>query len=59
MPEKAVRIIQKANYNAHTQPIFVSLDILPLPELIYQQKLHLIHLFIITCQTLLKLHIVE
>ena len=40
MPEKAVRIIQKANYNAHTQPIFASLDILPLPELIYQQKLH-------------------
>ena len=47
MPEKAVRIIQKANYNAHTQPIFVSLDILPLPELIYQQKLHWIHAFIL------------
>ena len=41
-----MRIIQKAKYNAHTQPIFASINILPLPELIYQQKLHLIHAFI-------------
>ena len=44
--KRAVRIIQKAKYNAHTQPIFASINILPLPELIYQQKLHLIHAFI-------------
>ena len=41
-----MRIIQKAKYKAHNQPIFASLNILPLPELIYQQKLHLIHAFI-------------
>ena len=41
-----MRIIQIAKYNAHTQPIFASINILPLPELIYQQKLHLIHAFI-------------
>ena len=51
--KRAVRIIKKAKYNAHTQPIFALLNILPLPKLIYQQKLHLIHAFI-TCQTLLK-----
>ena len=44
--KRAVRIIQKAKYNALTQPIFASLNILPLPELFYHQKLHLIHAFI-------------
>ena len=41
-----MRLIKKTKYNAHTQPIFASINILPLLELIYQQKLHLIHAFI-------------
>ena len=44
--KRAVRIINKTKYNAHTQPIFAPLNILPLTELINQQKLHLIHAFI-------------
>ena len=40
-----MRIIQKAKYNAHTQPISASLNIYSLYSL-YQQKLHLIHAFI-------------
>ena len=44
--KRAVRIINKTKNNAHTQPIFASLNILPLTELINQQKLHLIHAFI-------------
>jgi len=35
----AIRIIAKAKYNAHTQPLFRKLEILPLFSLILQQKL--------------------
>jgi len=35
----AIRIISKAKYKAHTQPLFRKLEILPLPSLILQQKL--------------------
>jgi len=35
----AIRIISKAKYNAHTQPLFRKLEILPLPKLILYQKL--------------------
>ena len=46
MSEKSRENNLERKYNAHTQPIFASLNILPLPELIYQQKLHLIHAFV-------------
>ena len=38
-------MITKSKYNAHTQPLFYSTGILPLPELILQQKLQFMHLF--------------
>ena len=41
----AARIISKSKYNAHTQPLFASLNILPLPDLIIQQKMHIMHAF--------------
>jgi hypothetical protein len=34
----AIRTISSAKYNAHTEPLFKSLKILPLDKLIYQQK---------------------
>ena len=46
MSEKSRENNLERKYNAHNQPIFASLNILPLPELIYQQKLHLIHAFV-------------
>ena len=46
MSEKSRENNLERKYNAHNQPIFASLNILPVPELIYQQKLHLIHAFI-------------
>ena len=42
----AVRIIGKAKYNAHSQPLFASLNILSFPDLIIQQKLHFMHAFV-------------
>ena len=33
----------KASYNSHSQPLFSSLDILPLPDLIIQQQLLIMH----------------
>ena len=37
-------MITKSKYNAHTQPLFYSTGILPLPELIIHQKLQFMHL---------------
>ena len=42
----AIRIINKSKYNAHTQPLFASSNILPINDLITQQNLHLIHAFV-------------
>ena len=41
----AIRLITKSKYNAHTQLLFYSTGILPLPELILQQTLQFMHLF--------------
>ena len=43
LQKKCVRIISKASYNSHSQPLFSSLDILPLPDLIIQQQLLIMH----------------
>ena len=42
----AIRIINKAKYNSHTQPLFACSNILPFSDLILQQNLHIIHAFI-------------
>jgi hypothetical protein len=34
MQKRAVRIVSNANFNAHTEPLFKKLEILPLPDLI-------------------------
>jgi hypothetical protein len=41
--KKCIRIIVNAKYNAHTQPIFLSLKILPLPDLVVSQNLLMMH----------------
>jgi len=41
--KRCIRIICKASYNAHTEPLFHLLKILPLADLILQQKLNLMH----------------
>jgi hypothetical protein len=41
----AIRIISNQPYNAHTEHLFKSLSILPLPQLITQFNLKLIHSF--------------
>jgi len=41
----AIRIISNQPYNAHTEPLFKSLSILPLPQLITQFNLKFIHSF--------------
>ena len=38
-------MITKSKYNAHTQTLFYSTGILPLPELILYKNLQFIHLF--------------
>jgi hypothetical protein len=43
LQKKAIRIISNANSSAHTEPLFHSLGILPLNQLIKQAKLHLMH----------------
>jgi len=40
---QCVRTIQGSKYNSHTDPIFYSLKILPLPDLITQQILNFMH----------------
>ena len=41
--KQCVRIINKCKYNAHTEPLFFKSQILPLDDLILQQKLILMH----------------
>ena len=41
--KQCVRTISKVQYNAHTEPLFWILKILPLNDLILQQKLMLMH----------------
>ena len=41
--KKCMRVIYNAKYNAHTQPIFYSLGILPLPDLVTLQNLLIMH----------------
>ena len=43
MQKKCIRIISKAKYSAHSQPLFYSLNILPLQDLITQQQRIIIH----------------
>ena len=43
LQKRCVRTIQGSKYNSHTDPIFYSLKILPLPDLINQQILNLMH----------------
>ena len=38
-----IRIICKASYNAHSEPLFHSFKIILLPNLILQQKLNFMH----------------
>ena len=42
----AIRLIHKAKYNAHTQPLFVASNILPFSDLVNQQNLHIIHAYL-------------
>ena len=41
--KQAIRVINKAKYNSHTEPLFHKCDILPLNDLIIQQKLIFMH----------------
>jgi hypothetical protein len=41
--KKAIRIITKSSYNAHTAPLFARLDILPLEKVITHAKLTFMH----------------
>ena len=41
--KRSIRIINNAKFNAHTEPLFYSCSILPLNELITEQKLILLH----------------
>ena len=43
LQKKAVRIITNSTFNAHTDPIFSRLNILPLQTIIYQSNLYLMH----------------
>ena len=41
--KQCIRVINKAKFNAHTEPLFYISDILPFNDLIVQQKLLLMH----------------
>ena len=41
--KQCVRIIRKAKYNSHSEPLFYKSEILPLDDLIFQQKLMFMH----------------
>ena len=45
MQKNAIRIISKAKYNAHTEPLFKNLEILPLPDLIHFFELQFMQRF--------------
>jgi len=46
MQKNAIRIISGSSYNAHTEPIFKRLEILPLPDLITFSQLQLMHRYV-------------
>jgi hypothetical protein len=46
LQKKAIRIIANAKFNAHTEPLFKQLEILPLPDLISFFNLQFMHRFI-------------
>jgi len=46
MQKNAIRIITGSKYNAHTEPLFKKLEILPFPDLINFFKLQFMHRFI-------------
>ena len=46
MQENAIRIIAGKPYNAHTEPLFKKLQIMPLPDLITFSKIQFMHRFI-------------
>ena len=43
MQKQCIRSISNAKYNAHTDPLFSSFDILPFPDLIEHEKLKFMH----------------
>ena len=45
MQKSAIRIVSGASYNAHTEPLFKKLEILPLPDLISYTKIQFMHRF--------------
>ena len=45
MQKSAIRIVSGASYNAHTEPLFKKLEILPLPDLISFTKIQFMHRF--------------
>ena len=46
MQKTAIRIISGAAYNAHTEPLFKKLEILPLPDLVLFSKLQFMQKFV-------------
>ena len=46
LQKSAIRIISGATFNAHTEPLFKKLQILPLPDLITFNKLQFMHRFV-------------
>ncbi len=46
LQKKAIRIITRSNYNAHTQELFLALNILPYELLLTQAKLHFMHAYV-------------
>lgn len=45
LQKKAIRIITNSRYNAHTEPLFKKLRVLPLPDLISYINLQFMHRF--------------
>jgi hypothetical protein len=45
MQKSAIRIVAGAPYNSHTEPLFKTLEILPLPDLISFSKIQFMHRF--------------
>ena len=41
--KQSIRIVTKSKYNAHTEPLFFEHKILPFMDLVYQQKLLIMH----------------
>jgi len=46
LQKSAIRILDNARYNSHTEPIFKSLMILPFPKLIFFFNLQLAHFYL-------------